>query len=70
MPLLEAILTLLIGWSFIGTGLFAWDRRPSNLVGPLMVCVGFAWFLAELKVSDIPLAAAIGFVTTALRCRS
>jgi signal transduction histidine kinase len=61
VPLLEANLTLLIGWSFVGTGLFAWDRRPSNLIGPLMVCVGFTWFLAEFKVSDIPLAASIGF---------
>jgi signal transduction histidine kinase len=66
VPLLEAILTLLIGWSFIGTGLFAWDRRPSNLVGPLMVCVGFAWFVSEFKVSDIPLAASIGFAANSL----
>lgn len=65
-PLLEAILTLLIGWSFIGTGLFAWDRRPSNLVGPLMVAVGFAWMLGEFKSSDIPMAAAIGFATGSL----
>jgi signal transduction histidine kinase len=60
-PLLEAFLTLLVGWSFIGTGLFAWDRRPTNLIGQLMVCVGFAIFVAELTVSDIPLAAAVGF---------
>jgi signal transduction histidine kinase len=66
VPLLEANLTLLIGWSFIGTGLFAWDRRPSNLVAPLMVCVGFAWFLSEFKVSDIPLAASIGFAVNSL----
>jgi signal transduction histidine kinase len=66
VPLLEAVLTLLIGWSFVGTGLFAWDRRPSNLVGPLMVCVGFAWMLAELRSSEIPLAAAIGFALNSL----
>ena len=66
VPLLEAILTLLIGWSFIGTGLYAWDRRPSNLVGLLMVGVGFAWLLSEFKVSDIPFAAAIGFAANSL----
>jgi signal transduction histidine kinase len=66
VPLLEASLTLMIGWSFVGTGLFAWDRRPSNLIGPLMVCVGFAWFLSELKLSDIPLAAVIGFACNSL----
>jgi signal transduction histidine kinase len=65
-PLLEAFLTLLIGWSFIGTGLFAWDRRPSNLIGLLMVCVGFAWFLAELSTSEIPLVAAIGFASNSV----
>jgi signal transduction histidine kinase len=66
VPLLEANFTLLIGWSFVGTGLFAWDRRPTNLIGPLMVCVGFAWFLAELRNSDIPLAATIGFAANSL----
>ena len=66
VPLLEANTTILIGWSFIGTGLFAWDRRPSNLIGPLMVCVGFTWMLMELKNSDIPLAAAIGFACNSL----
>jgi signal transduction histidine kinase len=66
VPLLEAFLTILIGWSFIGTGLYAWDRRPSNLVGPLMVCVGFAWMLSELKVSELPLVAAVGFATNSL----
>jgi signal transduction histidine kinase len=65
-PLLEACLTLLIGWSFIGTGLYTWDRRPNNLIGPLMLCVGFGWFLSELKVSDIPLVASIGFATNSL----
>ncbi|HEY7267611.1 MAG TPA: histidine kinase [Solirubrobacterales bacterium] len=65
-PLLEAFITVLVGWSFIGTGLFAWDRRPTNLIGQLMVCVGFFVFIAELTVSDIPLAAALGFAFNSL----
>jgi signal transduction histidine kinase len=65
-PLLEAFITLVVGWSFIGTGLFAWDRRPTNLIGQLMVCVGFAIFIAELTVSDIPLVAAVGFACNSL----
>jgi signal transduction histidine kinase len=66
VPLLEACLTLLIGWSFIGTGLFAWDRRPSSVIGPLMVCVGFSWLVGEFRESDVPFAAAIGFATNSL----
>jgi signal transduction histidine kinase len=65
-PLLEAGLTILIGWSFIGTGLFAWDRRPSNLIGALMVAVGFTWFLGEFRNTDIPAAAAVGFALNSL----
>jgi signal transduction histidine kinase len=65
-PLVEATIGLLLGWSFIGTGLYAWDRRPSNLVGPLMVCVGFTWFLSDLYSSDISWAFAIGGLCNSL----
>ena len=37
-------LGLLVGWSFIGTGLFAWWRRPGNRTGLLMAAAGLAWF--------------------------
>ncbi|MGB1583785.1 MAG: hypothetical protein ACPHCI_08340, partial [Solirubrobacterales bacterium] len=32
-PWIDSILTLLPAWSFIGTGLFAWWRRPNNRTG-------------------------------------
>jgi signal transduction histidine kinase len=50
----EAASSLLVAWSFLGTGLYAWDRRPDNLIGPLMVAVAFTWYLAELETSNIP----------------
>jgi signal transduction histidine kinase len=65
-PLLEASLSLLVAWSFIGVGLYAWDRRPNNLVGPLMACVGFSWFLTELVSSDIPALFAVGGLSESL----
>ncbi|HEX6712211.1 MAG TPA: histidine kinase, partial [Thermoleophilaceae bacterium] len=42
----------LLGWSFIGTGLYAWYRRPDNRTGALMAAVGFAWFVETLTFSD------------------
>jgi len=54
--------SLLLGWSFIGTGLFAWDRRPENGTGALMVMVGFAWFLQPLGSVNAPLAFAIAVI--------
>lgn len=37
-----------VGWSFIGTGLYAWRARPENRIGALMVILGFAWFNSTL----------------------
>ncbi len=50
--LATAILGPIIGLSFIGTGVFAWWRRPLNRFGMLMTGVGFAWFLAGLAYSN------------------
>jgi signal transduction histidine kinase len=47
-----AILGPLIGLSFMGTGVFAWWRRPLNRFGLLMTGVGIAWFLAGLTASN------------------
>jgi signal transduction histidine kinase len=44
-----------VGWSFIGTGLYAWRRRPESRTGELMVLLGFAWFLFTLDSSNSPL---------------
>ena len=41
-PTAEVVLSLLVAWSFLGTGIVLWDRRPSNLIGPLMVAFAFA----------------------------
>lgn len=51
---LNSVLTLLPSWSFIGTGLFAWWRRPNNRTGSLMVAVGFTWLFVPLSLSDSP----------------
>jgi signal transduction histidine kinase len=51
---LEAALVVVVAWSFIGTGLYAWDRRPDNILGALMVAVGFAWYLPALWASEVP----------------
>src|SRR3954447_27032001 len=62
----EAAVGLLVGWSFIGTGLFAWWRRPANGTGALMVAAGFAWFGTRLSASDNDLLFTIGIALDAL----
>jgi signal transduction histidine kinase len=65
-PGAEAALRLLTGWSFIGTGLFAWWRRPANGTGRLMVAAGFAWFATSLSASDHDVLFTIGIALDAL----
>jgi signal transduction histidine kinase len=62
----EAAVALLVGWSFVGTGLFAWWRRPANNTGALMVAAGFAWFATKLSASNADLLYTIGISLDAL----
>lgn len=57
---------LLVGWSFLGTGLFAWWRRPGNRTGALMVAVGFAWFATGVSASNVDLVFTAGIALDAL----
>ncbi len=51
---LIAVLALSVGWSFIASGLVAWGRRPENRTGPLMVLVGFTWFVNAVTATNSP----------------
>ena len=51
-----------VGWGFIGTGLYAWRRRPESRTGMLMVLLGFAWFLSAVSLSNVPLVYTSGAV--------
>ena len=49
----HAVFGPLITWSFVGTGLYAWWRRPGNNFGPLMTAIGFVWALSALEASEV-----------------
>src|SRR3712207_8986343 len=53
-------------WSFVGTGLYAWRRRPQSRTGALMVLLGFAWFLSTLESANSPLLYTLALVTGGL----
>jgi signal transduction histidine kinase len=61
-----AALTLVIGWGFTGTGLYAWRRRPGSNIGPLMIAVGFSGLLKSLGFSNDSLIFAIGALADVL----
>jgi len=63
---ISAVTTLLIGWSFIGAGLFAWNRFPRNRLGMLMSAVGFTWLLGAMAFANVPGVFIIGVLVGSL----
>jgi signal transduction histidine kinase len=53
-PALVLVFGLSVAWSFIGTGLYAWWRRPDNRFGALMTTVGFTSLIGVLTESNDP----------------
>jgi signal transduction histidine kinase len=53
---------LVIGFGFVGAGLFAWYRNPGNRTGVLMVATGFAWYLSLLERTEPPFLYSLGFL--------
>jgi signal transduction histidine kinase len=51
---------LLVGWSFIGSGLLSWRARPENRLGPVMVVTGFAWFASIMQEGNNAVLFTIG----------
>jgi signal transduction histidine kinase len=56
------VLGPLVGLSFVGTGLYAWRRRPESHYGVLLVLIGFAWLVPGLGAAESPLIFTIGIV--------
>jgi signal transduction histidine kinase len=55
------LLDVTVGLSFFGAGIVALDRRPGNLIGPLMVAFAATGFLANWG-NLIPVFPTLGFV--------
>jgi signal transduction histidine kinase len=55
-----------VGWSFVGTGLYAWRQRPESRTGALMVIMGFAWFASGLGLANAPAVHTVASITGGL----
>ncbi len=53
--------TVLAAWSFLLAGLVAWNRRPGNRLGPLMVAASIALLCRQFRYSGDPLAFTVFF---------
>ena len=60
-----AALTVLVAWSFVASGFVAWNRRPENRVGALLLCLGLWWTAGHLMqppTTSSPLVYTVGEV--------
>jgi hypothetical protein len=56
------LLDALVGLSFFAAGIIALDRRPGNVIGPLMVAFAAIWFLGNWSNLPIPVFPTLVFV--------
>ena len=56
------LLVIVIMFSYIGVGLYAWWRRPNNRIGMLMTAAGFSGALVFLQTSNSSLLFTFGLV--------
>jgi signal transduction histidine kinase len=56
----SAVLALVVGWAYIGSGLIARRQRPENRLGTVMVFIGFAWFATFLADAGSSLVFTVG----------
>jgi signal transduction histidine kinase len=61
-----AVLQPAVGWTFVGTGLYAWRRRPESRTGLLMIAMGFAWFVSALDAANSALVYTFALVASGL----
>jgi signal transduction histidine kinase len=65
-PGVSAAVGIVTTWSFVGTGLYAWWRRPGNRFGALMTAVGFTFLLGALTASDESMLFTIGILLSSV----
>ena len=50
----DAVLTVVLGASLLGSGLVSWRARPENRLGPVMVLTAFGFFASQLTEATPP----------------
>jgi len=66
VPEVAIVQTELVGLAYLAAGAIAWRRRPDNRTGPLLLVIGYVWYIPDFQVSSVPAVAALAFATRRL----
>ncbi len=58
--------TQVVGIAYLVAGAVAWRRRPDNATGPLLVAIGYSWYIPEFQAAPMPAVAGLAFATRRL----
>lgn len=58
--------TEIVGLAYLAAGAIAWRRRPNNQTGPLLLAIGYTWYIPDFQASSVPAVAALAFATRRL----
>jgi hypothetical protein len=50
-----------VGMAYLVAGVIAWRRRPDNATGPLLVAIGYSWYIPIFQAAPVPLVAGLAF---------
>jgi class 3 adenylate cyclase len=55
--------TQIVGIAHLLAGAIAWRRRPDNATGPILMAIGYTWYIADFQATPVPLVAGLAFAT-------
>jgi class 3 adenylate cyclase len=55
-----------VGLAYLVAGAIAWRRRPNNATGPLLIAIGYSWYIPDFQAAPVPTVAALAFATRRL----
>jgi class 3 adenylate cyclase len=58
--------TQIVGIAYLVAGAIAWRRRPDNATGPLLLAIGYCWYIADFQAAPVPAVAGLAFATRRL----
>ena len=66
VPGVAIVQTEIVGLAYLTAGAIAWHRRPHNRTGPLLLAIGYVWYIPDFQASPVPAVAALAFATRRL----
>jgi class 3 adenylate cyclase len=66
VPGVAIVQTEIVGLAYLAAGAIAWRRRPHNRTGPLLLAIGYVWYIPDFQASSVPAVAALAFGTRRL----